>query len=66
MYINSNEENKNRNNNTKNKSRKAVSRAMKEKSEEPLTGLIKCSNGMFGLVRGLEINSKEVVMWVDV
>ena len=38
---------------------KAVSKAMREKTEEALTELQNCPNGMFRLVKGLETHSKE-------
>ena len=39
--------------------RKAASKALREKAEEALTEL-KMSNGVFRLVKGLKIDSKEV------
>ena len=44
----------------KNKAKKAVSKAISEKAREELTELQNCPNGMFGFVRGLKIDSKEV------
>ena len=44
----------------KNKANKAVSKAMREKAEDALTGLKNCPNWMFGLVKGLNTDSKEV------
>ena len=44
----------------KNKARKAASKAMREKVENELTELQSCPYGMFRLVKGLKIDSKEV------
>ena len=44
----------------KNKANKAVSKAMREKAEEVLTEIQNCPNRMFGLVKGLKTDSKEV------
>ena len=44
----------------KNEAKKAVSKAMREMSEEALTELPNCPYGMFRLVRGLKTDSKEV------
>ena len=44
----------------KNKANKAVSKAMREKAEEVLTGLQNCPCGMFRLVKGLKTDRKEV------
>ena len=44
----------------KNKARKAASKAMREKVENELTELQGCPYGMFRLVKGLKIDSKEV------
>ena len=44
----------------KNRAKKSVSKAMREKAEEVLTELTNCSNVMFGLVKGLKTDSKEV------
>ena len=60
MCQNSTEENKRRYKNMKNKANKAVSKALIEKSDEALTELQYCPNGMFRLVKGLESDSKEV------
>ena len=44
----------------KNKENKAVSKVMREKVEEVLTEIQNCPNWMFGLVKGLKTDSKEV------
>ena len=41
------------------KAKKAVSEAMRWKVEEAITELRKCPNGMFRLVKGLKIDSKQ-------
>ena len=43
-----------------NKSNKAVSKAVKENTEDAFTRLQNCPNGMLRLVKGLKIYSKEV------
>ena len=43
-----------------NKAKKVVSKAITEKAEEAFTELKNCPNVMFGLVKGLNIDSKEV------
>ena len=60
MCRNSTEEKKRRHKSKKNKAKKTVSKAMREKAEETLTELKKCPNWMFGPVKGLKIDSKEV------
>ena len=42
----------------KNKENKVVIKAMREKAEDVLTELQNCPNGMFGLEKGLETDSK--------
>ena len=44
----------------RNKAKKAVSKAMIEKTEDVLTELKNCQNGMFQVGKGLKIDSKEV------
>ena len=44
----------------KSNAKKAVSNAVQEKAEEALTELNNCPNWMFRLVKGLNIDSKEV------
>ena len=44
----------------KNKAKKVVSKAIREKAEKAHTELKNCQNGMFRLVKGLKIDSKEV------
>ena len=44
----------------KNKAKKTVSNAMRENAEEALNELNNCPNGMFGQVKGLKTDSKEV------
>ena len=44
----------------KNKAKKAVSKAMREKTEEPRIELKNCPNGMFRLVKGLKTDSKNL------
>ena len=43
----------------KSKVKKVVSKAIREKAEEVITGLKNCPNGMFGLVKGLKPDSKD-------
>ena len=43
-----------------NKARKAVSNAIGKKADEVFTGWKSCPNGMFGLVKGIKIESKNV------
>ena len=44
----------------KNKANKAVSKAMREMTEEALTEIQNCPYGMFTIVKGLKTDSKEV------
>ena len=44
----------------KKKAYEAASKIMREKSEEALTELQNCPNGMFRLVKGLKTDCKEV------
>ena len=60
MCRNNSEENKRTYKSVKNRARKAVSKAVREKAEEVLSELQNCPNWMFGLVKGLKIDSKEV------
>ena len=60
MCQNSNEENKRKYKSMKKKANKAVSRAMRENTEEVLTRLQNYLNGMFRLVKGLKTDSNEV------
>ena len=60
MCQNSTEENKRRYKDMKNKAKKAVSKRMREKTEEALTVLQNCPYWIFRLVKGLKTDSKEV------
>ena len=57
MCWNRTEENKRRHKSMKNNVKKAVSKAMREKTEEGLTELQNCPNGMIRLVTGLKTDS---------
>ena len=60
MCWNSTGVNKRRYESMKNKAKKAVSKAMREKAEEALTGLQNCPNRMFRLLKRLKTDSNEV------
>ena len=59
MCRNSTEVIGNRYGSIKNKAKRYVSRAMRE-DEKGLTGLKNCQNGLFRIIKGLRIDSKEV------
>ena len=60
MCQNSTEQNNRRCKSMKNKAKKAVSKAMREKTEKALTELQNCPNGIFRQEKGLKTDSKVV------
>ena len=60
MCKSSTDENMKRYGSIENKTKKAVSKAMREKAENALTYLKNCSNRMFRLVKGLQVDSRDV------